>query len=130
VAKIGRTNPHASKLRQDSTDAERRLWFHMRNRQLDGFKFRRQVTIGPFVADFACVEMRMIIEADGGQHAEGRDQGRSAYLERLGWRVLRFWNNDILQQTEAVLENILVACQQRKKERPSPHPLPHAGEED
>ena len=125
---IGKTNPHARKLRRQSTDAEQRLWYHLRNRQLGGFKFRRQVTIGSFIADFACVEVRLIIEADGGQHHELADAQRTACLEELGWRILRYWNHDILQQTEGVLETILSACREQEKVGPSPNPLPRAGE--
>ena len=125
---IGRTNPHARELRRYSTDAERRLWYRLRDRRLGGFKFRRQVTLGPFIADFACVECKLIVEADGGQHGSMLDSHRTAQLAALGWRVLRFWNNDILRETESVLETILEACEQRKKAAPSPCPLPLAGE--
>lgn len=128
MATIGKTNPHARPLRRAATDAEKRLWHYLRNRQLGGCKFRRQVTIGPFVADFACAELRLIVEADGGQHALERDAYRTAGLERLGWEILRFWNHQILQETGAVLEVILTACK-NKKEEPSPCPLPQAGEE-
>jgi very-short-patch-repair endonuclease len=128
MATIGRISPHARRLRRDATDAENRLWYHLRNRQIGGFKFRRQETIGRCIADFACVECRLIVEADGGQHGDGVDAGRTAYLNSLGWEVLRFWNNDILQNTDGVLETILRACEQRRKGKPSPNPLPHAGE--
>lgn len=128
MATIGKTNPHAVELRHNSTDAERRLWHHLRNRSLGGFKFRRQVPIGPFIADFACVECKLIVEADGGQHGSAQDDRRTAHLRSLGWRVLRFWNNEVLQQTDAVLETILAACEQTKEPKPSPYPLPHAGE--
>jgi very-short-patch-repair endonuclease len=79
VATIGRINPHARRLRREATDAERRLWYHLRNRQLGGFKFRKQETIGSCVADFACVECRLVVEADGGQHSR---TGRS-FADRL-----------------------------------------------
>ena len=128
MATIGKTNLHSRTLRRNSTDAERRLWYWLRDRRLGGFKFRRQVTIGPFIADFACVECKLVVEADGGQHGSERDGQRSAYLKALGWRTLRFWNNDVLQHTDAVLETILTACEQRKGTRPSPCPLPQAGE--
>ena len=82
----------------------------MRNRQLDGHKFRRQHPIGIFVADFVCIERRLIIELDGGQHADSADDARrTAWLEDHGWRVIRFWNNDVLTGTEGVLEVILQA---------------------
>jgi very-short-patch-repair endonuclease len=128
VATIGKINPNARRLRREVTDAERRLWYHLRNRRLGGFKFKQQETIGPFIADFACVECRLIVEADGGQHGPARDDRRTAYLNRLGWQVLRFWNNEILRQTDGVLEVILRACEERRKGKPSPCPLPHAGE--
>jgi len=128
VATIGKTNPRARQLRRQATDAERRLWYHLRNRRLGGFKFRQQETIGPFVADFACVECRLVVEADGSQHCDGRDIARTQYLQGLGWQVLRFWNDDILVRTDAVLEVVLAACIERQKGRPSPCPLPHAGE--
>ena len=128
---IGKTNPHAAELRRNSTDAEQRLWRHLRNRNLGGFKFRRQATIGPYIADFACVECKLVVEADGGQHVENtRDNRRSADLQALGWHVLRFWNDEVLQQTAAVLEVILATCLRRKEEEPSPCPLPLAGEEE
>ena len=103
-------NPHAKRLRRDMTDAEKLLWQHVRNRQLGGFKFRRQCTIGPFIADFACIENRLIVEADGGQHSESTsDANRTDYLERQGWQVIRFWNTDILTNIDGVLEAILIA---------------------
>jgi very-short-patch-repair endonuclease len=129
MATIGRINPHARKLRREATDAERRLWRHLRNRQLGGFKFRQQETIGRCIADFACVECKVTVEADGGQHSAEFDRQRTAYLNSLGWEVLRFWNNDILQNTDGVLTFILAACEKRREGRPSPCPLPHAGEE-
>ena len=105
-------NPQAKRLRRDMTDAEKLLWQHLRNRQLGGFKFRRQWTIGPFIADFACIETRLIVEADGGQHSESiKDAARTAYLERQGWQVIRFWNTDILTNIDGVLEAILIALQ-------------------
>ena len=112
----------ARKLRRCSTDAERRLWHYLRNRQLAGFKFRRQVVIGNHVVDFACLEAKLIIEADGGQHAEQQaaDAARTAELERKGFRVLRFWNHEILGETESVLERILAELNDTPSPRPSP----------
>ena len=126
LATIGKTNPLARRLRRASTDAEGRLWHQLRNRSLGGFKFRRQVTIGPFIADFACTECRLIVEADGGQHDVATDAARTDFLKSRGWRVMRFWNNDILQNTDGVLATILVALE--GTEKPSPNPLPRAGE--
>jgi very-short-patch-repair endonuclease len=96
-------------LRHRSTDAERRLWRHLRDRRLGGFKFRRQVPIGTYVVDFLCHEAQLVVEVDGGQHAKAtvKDARRTAYLSAKGYRVLRFWNNDVLGNTEGVLARIL-----------------------
>jgi len=100
------------------TDAERRLWFAMRDRRLAGYKFRRQHPIGRFVVDFACTKHHVVVEADCGQHAENaRDQIRTEKIEALGWRVIRFWNNDILSNTEGVILTIL---RELEFDRPSP----------
>ena len=95
-------------LRRDATLAERRLWQQLRFRQLDGHRFRRQAPIGRFVVDFVCFEQLLIVEVDGGQHAERaqEDAKRTRWLEGEGFRVLRFWNSDVLQNTEAVVESI------------------------
>jgi very-short-patch-repair endonuclease len=101
---------HATELRRNTTDAERRLWAALRDRRLAGYKFRRQHPIGPFIVDFACTRHGLIVEADGGQHQEDPcDARRTAWLESRGWRVLRFWNNDILANTEGVVSTILEA---------------------
>jgi very-short-patch-repair endonuclease len=100
----------ARDLRQLSPDAEIRLWAALRDRRLAGHRFRRQHPIGPYIADFACTRHRLIIEADGGQHnGSAADDRRTQWLTQRGWRVLRFWNNDILANTEGVLETILAA---------------------
>jgi very-short-patch-repair endonuclease len=101
----------ARKLRAEATEAEIRLWSRLRRKQLDGFRFRRQQPIGPYAVDFYCPEARLIIELDGGQHAEreAEDAERTAWLETRGCRVLRFWNNDTLSNTEGVLTMILAA---------------------
>jgi very-short-patch-repair endonuclease len=98
----------ARSLRKNMTDAERRLWRYLRQRQLDGHKFRRQVRIGPYIADFACLNPLIVIEVDGGQHAEARayDARRDDYMRGQGFRVLRFWNNDVLSNMEGVWEMI------------------------
>ncbi len=98
----------ARRLRTEMTDAEVRLWIQLRRRQIDGYRFRRQVPIGPYVVDFACLNARLVIEVDGGQHTEAveRDDRRTVWLESRGFRVLRFWNTDVLQRTEGVLESI------------------------
>jgi very-short-patch-repair endonuclease len=108
AATIAKNN--ARRLRQNSTGAEQRLWWLLRDRRLAGYRFRRQYPVGPFVADFACTRHRLIVEADGSQHLDSEaDARRTAFLERAGWRVLRFWNNDIANNTDAVLSVILDA---------------------
>ncbi len=104
------------------TDAEQRLWSILRSRRLNGYKFRRQRPIGTFIADFACIEHRLVIEVDGGQHAENeRDERRTAALEAEGWRVIRFWNNDVLANPEGVATGILKALKSEVAEKaPSP----------
>src|SRR4051812_28636500 len=89
----------ARRLRRDQTDAERKLWFRLRDRRLSGLKFRRQMPIGRFVVNFCCEAARLIIEVDGGQHGERleQDADRTRVLEAMGYLVLRFWNNEVLQ---------------------------------
>lgn len=98
----------ARSLRRRMTDAEQRLWYHLRARRLGGYKFRRQHVVGPYVVDFVCMEAMLVVEVDGGQHAEevDRDAWRTRCLEDRGYRVLRFWNDDVLVKTGAVLERI------------------------
>ena len=97
-------------LRQNMTDAEQRLWQHLRAHRMDGHKFRRQQPVGPYIVDFVHFAQRLIIEADGGQHAgSAHDAARDAWLHNQGFRVLRFWNNDILLRTDVVLEAIWAA---------------------
>ena len=104
-------NPHARALRANQTEVEARLWQRLRDRQLAGAKFRRQAPFGPYIADFACLAAKLIVELDGGQHADNEeaDAARTAWLEGQGFRVLRFWNNDVLANTDGVLEEILAA---------------------
>src|SRR6266700_3684509 len=103
----------AKRLRANATNAEEVLWRHLRRIPMEGSHFRRQVPIGPYVADFACMAAHLIVEVDGSQHGteEGqtRDEVRTKWLEQEGFRVLRFWNNDITNQTEGVLESIYAA---------------------
>jgi len=115
----------ARKLRREMTDAERLLWRYLRNRELLGHKFRRQHAIGGFIADFICIDAKLIVEADGGQHADlaDADAERTRHLEALGYRVLRFWNDDILLRIEDVLEAVIDA----QGAHPHPNPSP-AGE--
>jgi len=117
-------------LRKRMTDAERRLWYYLRDRRLGGWKFRRQYPVGPYIVDFICPEKNVVIEVDGGQHAENEemDLQRSAYLNKMGYRVFRFWNNQVLQETEAILEAILAILAEGKQNSPSPQPSPPLGE--
>jgi len=103
----------ARKLRHQPTDAERTLWARLRNRQLQGVRFRRQQPLGSYIVDFISLERKLIVEVDGGQHNErkGRQENieRTKWLQANGYRVLRFWNNDVLVNTEGVLERITLA---------------------
>lgn len=97
----------AKTLRANMTEAEHKLWSHIRDRQLLGFKFVRQLPVGPFIADFACREADLIIELDGGQHAGSlRDEQRTQLLAEHGYAVIRFWNHDVLNNLDGVLEAI------------------------
>ena len=103
------THPQARRLRRDASDAERKFWLAVRNRQQGGLKFRRQASIGPYIADFACIEAKLIVELDGSQHADAVecDARRTRYLESQGYRVVRFSNYDVLTNFEAAIETIL-----------------------
>lgn len=99
-------------LRRRQTDAERLLWSRLRDRRLLGWKFRRQVPLGPYVVDFYCHERQLVVELDGGKHlGSAADVERDAWLRGQGLRVLRFWNHDVLVRTEGVLEAILLALE-------------------
>jgi very-short-patch-repair endonuclease len=96
-------------LRRDSTEAEKRLWSFLQNRKLDGWKFRRQMAVDSFIVDFCCIEARLIVELDGEQHADSRkryDDARTRELRSRGFRVLRFWNSEVLQGAQDVAEEI------------------------
>jgi very-short-patch-repair endonuclease len=116
----------ARSLRNNPTDAERRLWARLRYRQIDGHRFRRQMPIGSFIADFACLECRIVIEVDGGQHDLRRplDDARTRWLASQGYRVLRFWNNDVLGNTDGVVALVRTALS-----APHPDPPPQGGRE-
>ena len=106
----------AREMRANPTAAERRLWTMLRDRRMPTVKFRRQHVIDPYIVDFACLERSVIVEADGGQHADsGVDGRRDAYLSRLGFRVLRFWNYDVLENPGGVFDMIYAALH-------TPHP--------
>ena len=98
---------NARAMRHIATDAEKKLWRLLRSRQLEEFKFRRQVPVGNFIADFVCHERKLIIEVDGGQHAENaRDKERDCWFARAGYSMVRYWNNDVLKNPNGVLEAI------------------------
>ena len=102
----------ARRLRRNSTDAEMKLWLALRDRRLDGHKFVRQKAIEPFIADFVCRDRKLVIEVDGGQHSENLgDRSRDASLNADGYRVLRFWNNDVLTNLDGVLTVILATLE-------------------
>jgi adenine-specific DNA-methyltransferase len=107
---------YARDLRKKPTDPERLLWSHLRRRQMAGFKFRRQHSVGPYICDFACVEAFIVVELDGSQHVEQSDYDfrRDSFLRSKGFRVLRFWNNDVLSQTDAILATVYEALHRRE----------------
>jgi very-short-patch-repair endonuclease len=114
VAKSYRTRTEtlakAKELRREMTAAEKKLWSKLRNRQLAGAVFRKQVPVGPYIADFCCLKARLIVEVDGGQHDESlSDIARDAWLTRTGYRVLRVWNNEVMGNMEGVLSVIAAA---------------------
>ena len=117
----------ARTLRKNLTDAEQCLWRRINRRQIDGAKFRRQQPIGQYIVDFVCFERQIILEIDGGHHAlqHAKDEQRSRWLETQGFCILRFWNNEVLAETEAVVQAIYQLVIQRAT---SPHPsLPPQG---
>jgi adenine-specific DNA-methyltransferase len=119
------TKTHARAMRKNPTDAERVLWKALRFRQAGGHKFRRQMAMGPYILDFVCLEKKLVVEVDGGQHLEQsvvkHDAERAQWLQAQGFRLLRFWNDEVLKETEAVMQRIW-------SELNAPHPaLPHKG---
>jgi very-short-patch-repair endonuclease len=120
----------ARRLRKNMTDAERKLWQYLRLRQLDGHKFRRQVRIGPYIADFVCLKAMLIIEVDGGQHADARayDSRRDDFMRGQGYRILRFWNNEGLGNMDGVWQMIVSEINDQAACGGTPHPnLPPQG---
>jgi very-short-patch-repair endonuclease len=123
--RLSKLRDRAKQMRSQQTDAEHRLWQILRAHRFAGYKFRRQVPIDFYIADFICFAERLIIELDGGQHAESRrDEKRDAYLHSQGFRVLRIWNNDLFTNEEGVAEAILAAL----RSPPLPNPSPARGE--
>ncbi len=124
---ISTLKERARQLRRDQTDAEKRLCARLRSRQLNGFKFRRQFVIGPFITDFRCFEQRLVVELDGGQHASNTatDKTRSAFVRSRGYRVLRFWDNEVFENIDEVLQRMAqVLGESDKTQKPSPFPSP------
>ncbi len=122
----GQKRDFARALRANMTDAETELWKHLRGRQLLGCKFRRQHPIGPYVVDFVCLERRLAVEVDGGQHAESTsDPLRDACIRRLQFVVVRFWNDDVLTNLDGVCG---IICEHLAAASPHPRLPPHAGE--
>jgi very-short-patch-repair endonuclease len=125
----------AKGLRRKQTDAEARLWYKICNRQIENAKFRRQQQVEDYIVDFVCFEKKLIIELDGGQHNEPanivKDNQRTHVLESKGYRVLRYWDNDVLGNTDGVLEQIRVTLTQENHPHPFPaeRPSPVEGEE-
>jgi very-short-patch-repair endonuclease len=123
----GMQKTRARELRKNMTEAERTLWRHLRLRQFSGYKFRRQQPIGKYIVDFVCLEKKLIIEVDGGQHSEqiDYDYKRDGWLRKEGFRVLRFWDNQVLKETEVVKEVIWDALEVQST--PHLNPPPHGG---
>ncbi len=95
-------------MRHEATDAEAKMWHLLRDRRLVGFKFRRQAPFRNYILDFVCFDRRIVVEVDGSQHGSTRDETRDAALAAEGFRVMRYWNNDVLQRSRAVLEDLLI----------------------
>ena len=114
TSKPALTRDAARRLRLEQTDAEQRLWARLRGSQLERFKFRRQYPIGPFFADFFCLEARLVIELDGSQHADQLepDKRRTEFLRAAGYAVLRFWNNEVTSEIDEVLQRIAGALEE------------------
>ena len=123
---------YAKQLRTNMTKEEQMLWNIVRAKRFYGYKFKRQVLIGEYIVDFLCLEKKLIIELDGGQHNEAKnikyDEARSQYLKNNGYQVIRFWNNDIQENIEGVCEVILQNLM--KKVNPLPNPLPREGKKE
>jgi very-short-patch-repair endonuclease len=115
------TRQHARDLRQSETDAERKLWYQLRAGRLNGMKFRRQHPVPPYIVDFYCEAMQLVVELDGSQHNVEFDRERTRFLEMRGLKILRYWDNEVLEQMRAVLEAIVNATENRTL---TPTPLP------
>ncbi|WP_188448877.1 endonuclease domain-containing protein [Sphingomonas psychrolutea] len=120
-----RPTVRAQQLRRDMTEIERVLWQQMRGRRLNGLKFSRQMPVGPYICDFLCRTIGLVVEIDGGQHGEAAayDEARTRFIENEGYRVLRFWNNEVLENMEGVLTRIVETA----RTMPTPQPPPASG---
>ncbi len=121
----------ARELRKNRTDAEKRLWERLRRSRIDGFRFRQQAPIGKYIVDFVCFEAKLVVELDGGQHVEQAtyDAKRTGWLETQGFRILRFWNNEVFENIEGVEEVVQVALHSGDVAHPLPDPPPSRGRE-
>jgi len=117
TSKPALTRDAARRLRIEQTDAEHRLWSRLRGSQLEGFKFRRQRPLGPFFADFFCLEAKLVIELDGSQHADqlDRDERRTEFLRGAGYEVLRFWNYEVISEIDVVIQRIADALERSRR---------------
>ncbi|MGB8646910.1 MAG: endonuclease domain-containing protein [Anaerolineae bacterium] len=122
----------ARDLRKEMTPAEGKLWARLRNHQLDGLHFRRQHALGPYIADFICTAARLIVEIDGDSHAEQveQDEARTEWLSARGYRVIRFWNHEIMRNIDGVLESIRMTCGSAEPPPPQPSPAERERESD
>ena len=120
-----RSNKLQKELRSNMSDAEQALWYLLRCRQISGLKFRRQHPFGDYILDFVCLENKLVIEVDGGQHGQqaGYDENRTKKLQAAGFRVLRFWNNEVLKEIESIKEKIWLAAQELQSHPPPNLPL-------
>ncbi|WP_110748837.1 endonuclease domain-containing protein [Phyllobacterium leguminum] len=118
----------ARSLRRQDNDAEYKLWLELKDRRLNGYKFVRQFPIGPYYADFVCRERKLVVEVDGSQHAENEyDRRRDAFMNNEGYAVMRFWNVDVLNKSNAVLETIVAALDGRLREETAANDLIFTG---
>jgi very-short-patch-repair endonuclease len=114
---LGKAIERARSFRKNPTDAETAVWQKIRAHQL-GWKFRRQVSVGIYIVDFLCLDLKVIVEIDGGQHVDNKkDEVRTSFLNNLGYKVIRFWNNEVLENMEGVLSTLTLTLSQREREK-------------
>lgn len=132
----GLATARARALRVDETEPEYRFWGELRNRRLNGYKFVRQIPIGPYIVDFLCRELRLVVELDGGQHCDSaHDKSRDRWLNEHGYSVLRFWNNEVMRERRSVIDTLMAVLDGRISApspglRFAPATLSPGGEED